>query len=238
MEAILAASAGALAAMAGLALGRLVHKTNPAWPLCSTCEGRWGLPAGVVPGLAPRSCPECRRSVALPTILTVLLGAVFLARDAMAGGGEGLFLLVADVLLVVALAALVWTDARYRVLPARVIWGATALSLVPLALADHDVAGSRFSAAIAAAALSGLGFLVLHLVSPEGLAFGDVRLAVLLGLHLGWRSVPNAFWAFFAAVALGALVGLLWKWKRGTTTLPFGPFMALGAVTVLLVGGT
>jgi leader peptidase (prepilin peptidase)/N-methyltransferase len=235
MGTILAAVAGAIAAIAGLALGRLVHKTDPAWPLCSTCDGPAGLPRGAIPGLAPRFCPECERSVALPVLVTVLLGAAVTGREGLVG--EGSFLIVADVILVMALATLVWTDARYRLLPARLVWGATALSIVPLALADRDVAGNRLGAATVAAALSGLGFLILHLISPQGLAFGDVRLATLIGLHLGWRSLGHVYWAFFIAAALGALVGQVWKRVRGVDTVPFGPFMALGAVAVLPVAG-
>jgi len=80
---------------------------------------------------------------------------------------------------------------------------------------------------------------VLALASPGGLGMGDVKLAALLGLYLGWLG--------WAAVVLGALAGfvvqavvalaLLAARRIGLRgELPFGPAMLAGAA--LVIGGT
>ena len=79
----------------------------------------------------------------------------------------------------------------------------------------------------------------LHLISPRGLGMGDVRLAFVLGLYLGWLG--------WAAVVLGALAGfvvqavialglLATRRIRLRDELPFGPAMLAGAA--LVIGGT
>ena len=82
-------------------------------------------------------------------------------------------------------------------------------------------------------------FLVLALVAPSGMGMGDVKLAALLGLYLGWLGWP--------AVALGAAAGfvvqavvalaLLATRRIGLRgELPFGPAMLAGAALVLGLG--
>lgn len=84
-----------------------------------------------------------------------------------------------------------------------------------------------------AALLAALFFIVPHLLSRSSVGMGDVKLALLLGAALGWQ-VAGAVVLAFVCVFPVALVALF----RGgmaarKTTLPFGPFLSLGAVIVL-----
>ncbi|MFD9408894.1 prepilin peptidase [Streptomyces sp. NPDC059989] len=100
-------------------------------------------------------------------------------------------------------------------------------------------AGSWRAALLGGAAL-GAAYLVLHLVNPAGLGLGDVKLALSLGVALGWYG-----WGVWAAGAfLGFLYGALYGLSlvlRGSATrkqgFAFGPFMAAGALTGVLLGG-
>ena len=69
--------------------------------------------------------------------------------------------------------------------------------------------------------------LVLHLASPAGMGFGDVKLGLLLGVLLGVRSVGLVPGALLMAGVLGAIGGLVrWcKHRRRDVTLPFGPYL-------------
>lgn len=231
---IAAGLVGAAVATVGLVFGRLVPKRDPVGTPCGTCDGPRRVRWDVVPGAGPGSCPECGRTVRGPTLLIVTVVVIwFVSMQVL---GDGSWVLAADGVLGGSLAGLVWTDARYRVLPTPLVWGATVASSAVLALADRAAPGSHLPGAAGAALVSGAVFLVLHLISPEGLALGDVRLAVLLGLHLGWRSATATFWGFFLAALAGALVGLASKRLRGDDgTLPFGPFLAGSTAAVLLV---
>lgn len=94
-------------------------------------------------------------------------------------------------------------------------------------------------AVIGGAALFGF-YLLLVLVHPAGMGWGDVKLAGVLGAvlgYVGWAAlVVGAFAAFVfgAILAVGVIVTRL---GTGKTALPFGPFMLLGAATGVVAGG-
>ncbi len=86
----------------------------------------------------------------------------------------------------------------------------------------------------------GGGYLLLFLINPNGMGFGDVKLAVTLGIALGWYGWPVLFAGTFAGFLLGAVygVGLMILRRAGRrTAIPFGPFMIAGALAGLLLGG-
>lgn len=234
MGSALAGVLGAIVTAAGLAWGRGAPKRDPVGTVCGTCDGPSRILWDVVPGVGPRACPECGRSVRLPTLM--IASAAVASMAALGTANDGVWVMVANGILGAALAGLVWTDARYRLLPARIVWPATAASLAAFVLAEATGSGeSHLVGAVLVSLGCGAVFLALHIISPSGMAFGDIRLAVLLGLHLGWRTAEVAVWSFFVAAALAAAVGLVWKQVRGVTTLPFGPFLAAGAALVLSV---
>lgn len=68
---------------------------------------------------------------------------------------------------------------------------------------------------------------------PVAMGFGDVKLAALLGAVLGWERLLVAL---FAAVLVGAVIGVLQRAAGGTRVVPFGPFLALGGVLALFFG--
>lgn len=91
------------------------------------------------------------------------------------------------------------------------------------------------------ALLSALGaagfFLFIFLVSRgSAMGFGDVKLAFLMGLFLGW---PNILVALFTAFLSGAIVGIiliLLKKKGMKSEVPFGPFLISGTFFALFWG--
>ena len=81
--------------------------------------------------------------------------------------------------------------------------------------------------------------LVVYVAGRGGMGDGDVRLAPLLGLYLGWLNpglVPvGLFFGFFAGAVVG--VALLAARRAGRrTAVPFGPFLALGTIAAVLCG--
>jgi leader peptidase (prepilin peptidase) / N-methyltransferase len=83
-------------------------------------------------------------------------------------------------------------------------------------------------------------FFLIHLASPKAMGFGDVRLSAYLGLNLGWLGLLYVPVGLFLGFLLGAIVGvgLLVAKKAGrTSAIPFGPYLAAGALIAVLVGG-
>jgi len=147
-------------------------------------------------------------------------------------------------------------DVRHHLLPNKIVFPSYAVAGVLLAAAAVVAAISGAwtlpAASDGAAALFGLpalrilaggailwGFyFVLRLVYPPGMGFGDVKLAGVLGMYLGYLGWTHIFAGTFAAFLLGGLWSLaLLAARRGTlkSSIPFGPFMLAGAAAAMLL---
>ncbi|MER7759153.1 A24 family peptidase [Streptomyces sp. NPDC097619] len=112
-------------------------------------------------------------------------------------------------------------------------------ALLGVAAALPGAAGHWDGAALGGLALGG-GYLLLFLVHPAGMGFGDVKLALALGVALGWYGWGVWLLGAFLGFLYGSLYGLALavRGRAGRkTALPFGPFMAGGTLTALLLGG-
>ncbi|PKI90257.1 prepilin peptidase [Actinomycetales bacterium SN12] len=84
-----------------------------------------------------------------------------------------------------------------------------------------------------------IAYALLWLVKPGGMGGGDVRLAALIGLMLGWFGWGPLIVGAFAAFVLGGVYGItLMLGGRATrrTAVPFGPWMIVGAVVGAVAG--
>jgi leader peptidase (prepilin peptidase) / N-methyltransferase len=110
---------------------------------------------------------------------------------------------------------------------------------------DSGIDTDTLRGALVGAAVLGGGLLVLHLISPRMLGFGDVRLATVAGLVVGWLAwtpqhpvlspVEDALDTALLGGLVGALVGIaLLVMRRRNDPFPFGPSLALGAAVVIL----
>ena len=180
-----------------------------------------------------------RRWSAPPDAPTGVLG---LATGAIAGvlvlaaDPAGLAFPSAAVAPVVVLAAAI--DLRWHRLPDRLtLPGAAAVgaATVVAAAIERDTA-IVVRAVAGAAVVSGL-LLVIHLVSPRGMGFGDVKLGLALGLALGATAIASAFVALLVAMVTGAVAGLvLLAWHRDRRrAFAFGPCLGFGTVVALLL---
>jgi leader peptidase (prepilin peptidase)/N-methyltransferase len=135
--------------------------------------------------------------------------------------------------LVLLLVPVTLIDLDHRIIPNKLMLvGAVVAPALVLLTAPDDLAEHL----IAAAGAGGF-FLLALLAYPRGMGMGDVKLAAVLGLFLG-RSVGPAV---FMALLLGTLVGAAVIARKGAregrkTAVPFGPFLALGAVVALFAG--
>jgi leader peptidase (prepilin peptidase)/N-methyltransferase len=95
-------------------------------------------------------------------------------------------------------------------------------------LPEHLIAG----------AAAGMFLLLAVLAYPSGMGVGDVKLAAVLGLFLGREVAPAMLVALLAGTIVGGMVMARLGVEKGRkTAIPFGPFLALGGVVGLLVGG-
>lgn len=212
------------------------------------------LPAGGSIAYPPSNCPSCGHQLHTAELIPLLSYLFLRGRCRYCGGkisaqypivelATGILFLLAFFKYGLTLAALrtavlfavvtatTVIDLRYRIIPDR-------LNLAGFILGAALLFESReVFTANAIGFLAGGGILYLvAVVSRGGMGGGDIKLAAVMGLLLGWKYL---LLALFLACAAGALVGsllVLVKIKRMKEALPFGPYLALGSVIAALAG--
>jgi leader peptidase (prepilin peptidase)/N-methyltransferase len=84
-------------------------------------------------------------------------------------------------------------------------------------------------------------YALMRIAYPKGMGFGDVKLAGVLGLYLGWSGWGALVVGSFGAFVLGGVFGIgVILLRRGTrkSGIPFGPWMLAGAWLGILFGNT
>ncbi|MSR98259.1 prepilin peptidase [Arthrobacter sp. BL-252-APC-1A] len=142
-------------------------------------------------------------------------------------------------------AVLAWklarTDIQSRRLPDRLVlpaYPAAAVLLGSAALVGGDA--GRLAGMAGGGFLLLAGYFLLRVLSPSGLGLGDVKLAGVLGLYLGFAGWSHVLAGAAAGFVLGGLWGLglvLTGKGTGKTRIPFGPFMLAGTALALAVPG-
>ncbi len=213
------------------------------WWRCPSCatpyRGRGLVPVANALFLR-RGCRSCRERVSHPWRPAVLgvVSAIVLGAFAARIGND--VVLAAYAVFGLSLVAMSAVDLERQIIPNRLVYS-TLAALVPLfvlASAVDDRWGSLARAAIGGAAAF-IAFLSVHFAVPRGMGFGDVRLAGVVGLATGWLGLGHTFVGFFTAFVLGAVVGIGAMAVSGAgrkTRIPFGPFLAAGAVVTVLWG--
>jgi len=150
------------------------------------------------------------------------------------------WVLPAFLVLSAGLVTLSVIDLRLQLLPNRIVFPlaeATVVLLGVAAIGESD--GGAFLRALACGFGALTAFALLHLLSPRAMGFGDVKLSFVLGLALGWLGVAETALGLLLGFIYGAVIGVLLlasKARSRKDHVPFGPFMAAGALTAVLVG--
>ena len=232
-----------VAAAAGACFGSFAALVAERWPRgesvvrppsrCDGCRRRlapWEV-VPVVSWLALRGrCHTCARPIGR-TAPAVEAACAALAAGAIAVYGAGWSGLAVAVLLVV-LVPVVLIDLRHRLIPDILVLPATAVAGAAAVLAQP----SRWWVPVLGAAGSAGFLLLLWAIHPEGMGLGDVKLAALIGVVLGASAIPALFIAFVAGALLGAVLLARMGARARRVAIPFGPFLAAGALAALWVG--
>ena len=117
------------------------------------------------------------------------------------------------------------------------VLGVSVVLIAGVSAIEGDV--GRVLLAGAGAAGYFLFLFIPALVYPRGMGLGDVKLALLMGLYLGWVNPILCLYALIVAALLGLVAGIVLFVARGrkSAEFPFGPWLALGCVLVLLFSG-
>lgn len=180
-------------------------------------------------------CAYCNHKISIQYPLIECVTSVLLVLLALKFGFTIKFLLVA--LLVCGLIVSFMIDLKHQLLPDDITLPLLWLGLLANVFA---IFASLPSAVLGAA----IGYSVLWLIAKsykfvtkqEGMGHGDFKLTALFGAWAGWEVLP---YVILMSALLGTVVGMLWLWlnkKDRKTPIPFGPFIIIAGMTMLLWG--
>ncbi|MFD3519664.1 prepilin peptidase [Streptomyces sp. NPDC058653] len=188
------------------------------------------------PDSAPR--PVLRGARYVPSLYVTVITALVCGALAAATGPRpelAVWLLLAPFAVLLAL-----VDRNVHRLPDQLTLPLAVAAAVLLGIAAPlpEEGGSWPTALLGGLAL-GACYFVLFVINPNGMGFGDVKLALSLGVVLGWYGWVVLFIGAFAGFLLGSVYGIgLMVLRRASrkSAIPFGPFMISGALLGLLLG--
>jgi leader peptidase (prepilin peptidase)/N-methyltransferase len=179
-------------------------------------------------------CRSCGGHISLRYPLVEALTAVLFAAVAALDGLS--WLLIPHLLFVAVLVLVSEVDVEEQIIPDVIILPAAA---VGLALMIALRPGKWVEWLVAGVGASVFLFVVAEVYrrvrGVTGMGMGDVKMALCMGFYLGIAVVPALFIAFVAG-AVGGLVLIVAGGRSGKTAIPFGPFLAAGAVVALFAG--
>ena len=211
----------------------------------------------------PSACPSCGTRIAardnIPVVSWLLLkgrcrtcGAPISARypliealTAAVFAGVGAHFgraweLPAFLVLAATLIAVAFIDLEHYIVPNRILNAALFLGVPLLVLAAAaDDRWSDFRGALIGGVLGLALLLAIHLVNPRGMGMGDVKLAGVEGLYLGFLGLRHVLFGLFLGFLLGSVGGILLiatRIRSRRDHIPFAPFLAAGALLAVFVG--
>ena len=176
-------------------------------------------------------CRYCHKKISLQyPIIEILTGLIFLLIFQMYAFGD-LFSIFFLFYIASALIVIFVYDLKYYIVPDSILFPAIAITFLHRLV--FAPLGNYFLAALIA---SGFFLCIFLLSRGRWMGFGDVKLAVLLGLLLGFPNIlVGLFLSFFFGAIIG--VGLMMYQKIGLKTeIPFAPFLILGTLTAFFFG--
>lgn len=200
---------------------------------CPRCEKELA-PMELIPVLSyfliGGKCRNCKAPIPkLYPFIELLTGVLFMYTYLYFGWSNEL---VVSFLLISLLSIIIVTDLRYMIIPNNILLVFLVCFLIYRILSPLDPWWNPYVAAFGAS----LFLLAIAIITKGGMGGGDIKLFFVIGIALGF---PNVLLTFFIATIIGALVGiigiLLGKVKK-KQAIPFGPFIAAGAILSLLYG--
>ncbi len=133
---------------------------------------------------------------------------------------------VLDASLVALLGIVTVSDLRTRLIPDVPLVANLAIAFPVCVVWEAGGVPERLLAGLAAGGV----LLAAALIRPDGMGLGDVKLAAVLGFDLGSRVAEAMLIAFAAGTAAGLILVARHGFSARSRTIPFAPFLAIGAM--------
>lgn len=174
-------------------------------------------------------CRDCGAAISARYFLVELVTA-FLTMAIVARYGPGVHG-AAMLILAWALLAASFIDIEHHIIPDELTIGGVALGL---AMSFATPAG--FGGALAGLTLGGGVFFALAIAYPGGMGGGDIKLMAAIGAFSGWKLTLLTIILGSLLGAVAGLAGMVFFGRKRKDHIPFGPFLAAGAIVSMLAG--
>ncbi len=180
-------------------------------------------------------CRNCKAPIAIRYPFVELLGGFFALACGMSFGLtlHGLV----SFAFIVTLIVVTFIDLDHRIIPDTIsLPGIPVFFLATFAVPTVTWHASAIGIVAGGGSLFAVAWVYQTMTGREGMGGGDIKLLAMIGAMVGWQGV---LFTLFAASAIGTLVGILAMIKSGKgmrLAIPFGPFLALGAIIYLFFG--
>lgn len=155
-------------------------------------------------------------------------------------------MIIVQLIFVYSLIVVTIVDFKLGIIPDEIIifltgvFGITSITRILYSIIAVEsltaVAGNIAISLLSGLIAGGVFFFIVLITKGKGMGGGDVKLAWIIGLFLSGVSTLLSLYIAFVTGAVVAIILLIIGRRRFGQTIPFGPFMALGAVTILLFG--
>jgi leader peptidase (prepilin peptidase)/N-methyltransferase len=179
-------------------------------------------------------CRQCRAPIAVRYPLVELITAAMWVLIAWVTPTEPL--LASRLVLATSLVVLFMIDLEHHILPNVITLPGMAVGFLFSLIAPPGPIASLLGIVVGAGILYAIAAGYFLLRGEEGMGMGDVKMLAMLGAFLGWRAVLlTLVLSSFAGAIVGVLL-MLGSRRNLQYALPFGTFLALGALVSMLSG--
>lgn len=141
------------------------------------------------------------------------------------------------VLFCSALVVITFIDIEHQIIPDEISLSGIVIGFVlSFFLNGHTWLNSLLGILLGGGSLLLVAYAYQRLTGKDGMGGGDIKLLAMMGAFLGWKAVP---FIIFASSLVGSIIGvsiMLFQKKDSKLAIPFGPYLAFGAVLYIFYG--
>jgi len=175
-------------------------------------------------------CRYCGEKISLQYPIVELLTALLFLLTFLKYGLTAEFIIL--IILISALITVSFIDIDKQIIPNEITFSLITNGLILALIFDHI----SFINSVLGLIIPGGLLLLIALIYKKGMGLGDVKLVAMIGVFIGWKF---ALLSIFIGALIGSIYGVYMMIKTGMdrkTRIPFGPFISLGAVVMILYG--